>query len=156
MSSTHKKVIVRKFDRDTVSGYVSGEEFLRGGELEMLNTSGKAVRLDAGPIKAIHFVKEFLSHEEVTRKTFPTKPRIEGLWVRITFTDKEMMEGLMTNELALYSGAGFMITPPDTRGNTQRIFVPRAAVESLQVLAVIGAQSRQRARQVEGGPLLPF
>jgi len=39
---------------------------------------------------------------------------------------------------------GFLINPPDQRSNTQRIFVPRTALESLTVLAVIGAARRPR------------
>ena len=34
MPSTHKKVIVRKMDRDTVSGYVSPAQFVHEGKLE--------------------------------------------------------------------------------------------------------------------------
>jgi len=33
---------------------------------------------------------------------------------------------------------GYLITPPDTRGNTQRVFVPRSALQEMNVLAVIG------------------
>jgi hypothetical protein len=36
------------------------------------------------------------------------------------------------------------VNPPDQRSNTQRIFVPRTALESLSVLAVIGATRRPR------------
>jgi hypothetical protein len=39
---------------------------------------------------------------------------------------------------------GYLVNPPDQRSNTQRIFVPRTALESLTVLAVIGATRRQR------------
>ena len=36
MATTHKKVIVRKMDRDTVSGYVSAT-FISDGKIEVLN-----------------------------------------------------------------------------------------------------------------------
>jgi hypothetical protein len=38
----------------------------------------------------------------------------------------------------------YLVNPPDQRSNTQRIFVPRTALESLTVLAVIGATRRPR------------
>ena len=41
MPSTHKKVIVRKMDRDSVSGYVSPTQFINEGKVEVLNTSGR-------------------------------------------------------------------------------------------------------------------
>ena len=44
----------------------------------------------------------------------------------------------------LNSAEGFLINPPDLRSNVQKLFVPRSALESLTVLAVIGATRRQR------------
>jgi len=42
-------------------------------------------------------------------------------------------------------GEGYFLNPPDTRGNTQKIFVPRTALVSMTVLGVIGGpQSRRR------------
>ena len=43
MPSTHKKVIVRKMDRDSVSGYVSPSNFVNDGKLELLNTAGTVI-----------------------------------------------------------------------------------------------------------------
>ena len=42
MATTHKKVIVRKMDRDSVNGYV-GASFISEGKLELLNTAGNVV-----------------------------------------------------------------------------------------------------------------
>ncbi len=56
MPSTHKKVIVRKADRDSVSGYVSPSNFVVDGKLELLNTSGNVVAVDLRDIKAVYFV----------------------------------------------------------------------------------------------------
>jgi hypothetical protein len=143
MPSTHKKVIVRKMSRDSLSGYV-GPNFIVGGHLELLNTSGNLVLLDLNEIKGVFFVREFSESESLARKTFQTRPRSEGLWVRLRFRDNEVIEGLMPNNLVQYSPEGFMINPPDTRSNTLRIFVPRSAVTEMKVLAVIGAQQRKR------------
>ena len=79
-----------------------------------------------------------------SRKTFTSRPRTEGLWVRLKFKDNEVLEGMMPNDLSLTTAEGFLINPPDLRSNTQRIFVPRSALESLTVLAVIGATHRRR------------
>jgi hypothetical protein len=143
MPSTHKKVIVRKTNRDTLPGYV-GPNFIVDGKLEVLNTAGNVVLLDLADIKGVYFVREFGDSEALTRKTFTTRPRGEGLWVRVRFRDNEIMEGMMPNDLVQVTPAGFLINPPDTRSNTQRIFVPRTAITELKVLAVIGAQQRKR------------
>jgi hypothetical protein len=53
---------------------------------------------------------------------------------------------MMPNDLTLTTADGYLINPPDTRSNTQRIFVPRTALAEFNVLAVIGAAgSRRRA-----------
>lgn len=146
MPSTHKKVIVRKSDRDSISGYVSPTSFVREGKLELLNTAGNVVGIDLKDIKSVYFVREFGDSESLLRKTFTSRPRTEGLWVRLKFKDKEVVEGLMPNDLSQQIDEGFLINPPDLRSNTQRIFVPRNALESLTVLAVIGATHRKRRR----------
>jgi len=58
--------------------------------------------------------------------------------VRLRFADNDILEGLMANELTQVISEGFLITPPDTRGNTQKIFVPKSALVELNVIAVIG------------------
>jgi hypothetical protein len=131
-------------DRDTLNGYVAPAHFVNEGKLELLNTAGNVVTIDLRDIKGIYFVREFSDSESLTRKTFTTRPRTEGLWVRLRFKDNEVLEGMMPNDLSLTTAEGFHINPPDLRANTQRIFVPRTALESLTVLAVIGASRRQR------------
>jgi len=51
---------------------------------------------------------------------------------------------MMPNDLTQAITEGFLINPPDLRSNTQRIFVPRSALASLSVLAVIGGTHRRR------------
>ena len=48
--------------------------------------------------------------------------------MRLRFRDNETIEGMMPNDLLQEGGEGFSIIPPDTRSNTQRIFVPRSAL----------------------------
>jgi hypothetical protein len=144
MPSTHKKVIVRKQDRDSVSGYLAPANFVVEGKLELLNTSGNVVAIDLRDIKAVYFVREFSDTDLMLRKTFTTRPRTEGLWVRLKFKDSEVIEGILPNDLTQNPAEGFLMNPPDLRSNTQRVFVPREALTSVTVLAVIGAANRRR------------
>lgn len=150
MPSTHKKVIVRKMTRDVVSGYVMPSAFVVDKKLELLNTSGNLVRIELSEVKAVYFVRDF-QESDLVRKTFTTRPRTEGLWVRLNFRDQDILEGLLPNDLNLISGEGYLVTPPDTRGNTQRIFVPKSALSSLVVLAVIGGMQRTRRAATTAG-----
>lgn len=136
--------MVRKVDRDTINGYVAPANFVTEGKLELLNTAGNVVSIELKDIKVVYFVREFGETESPNRKTFTTRPRTEGLWVRLRFKDNEVLEGMMPNDLSVNMPEGFLINPPDLRSNTQRIFVPRTALDSLTVLSVIGASRRQR------------
>ncbi len=149
MAATHKKIVVRKMDRDTVNGYVAAGDFIVDGKLELLNTAGNVVLIDLKEVKGVYFVREFSDSESLTRKTFTTRPRIEGLWVRLRFRDNETVEGLMPNDLTQITPDGFFVNPPDTRSNTQRIFVPRTALSELTVLAVIGSAARRRKQPAD-------
>ena len=129
MPSTHKKVIVRKHDRDSISGFVAPANFVVDGKLELLNTSGNVVAIDLRDIKAVYFVREFSDTDLMLRKTFTTRPRTEGLWVRLKFKDNEVIEGILPNDLTQNPAEGFLMNPPDLRSNTQRVFVPREALD---------------------------
>ena len=148
MPSTHKKVIVRKMDRDSINGYVSPTNFIVDGKLEMLNMGGNVVSIDLNDIKGVYFVREHGDSESPARKTFTTRPRVEGLWVRLTFRDNDVLEGVMPNDL-VHINEGFLISPPDVRSNTQRIFVPRTALSDMTVLAVIGGPRARRPQPAD-------
>jgi hypothetical protein len=156
MPSTHKKVIVRKMDRDSLTGYVAGANFVSEGKLELLTQSGKVIYIDLRDVKGVYFVRDFSDTEALGRKTFTTRPRSEGLWVRVEFADNDVLEGLMPNDLTLLKGDGYLLIPPDTRSNTQRIFVPRSALSSLTVLAVIGGGIRRRKEEKDTGQVAMF
>ena len=141
-------------DRDTASGYVS-PAFVADGKLELMNTAGNVVTIDLSEIKGVYFVREFGEPESLTRKTFTSRPREEGLWVRLRFRDNEVIEGRMPNDLVQEGIDGFSIIPPDTRSNTQRIFIPRSALAEMNVIAVIG-EKKKRGRGPEDVRQVPM
>jgi hypothetical protein len=149
MSSSRKKVIVRKFTRDWVAGYVSADGFTRHGALEILDLSGKALSILIHDLKWVCFVRDFNSGEldnpeKFVRKSFSGRPRGEGLWLRVQLRDGDALEGLSENNIGLLDADGFFLTPPDTRSNTQRVWLPRAALTELEIVAVIGGAARKK------------
>lgn len=147
-SSTHKKVILRRNEQEPVRGWVNPQAFLSEVGVEMMTMEGNVAVLPFAQIKAVHFVREFeekSNHEE--RKVFASRPKLDGLWLRLRFKDQEVIEGILPNNLLLVDGAGFTITPPDPYANSQKIFVPRMALLELTVLGVIGAASAPRKKK---------
>lgn len=150
MSSSRKKAIFRKFSRDWVAGYVPLGGFVRAGNVEMLDLDGKVVSLAAEDLKWICYVRDFNSGElnnpeRLVRKTFAGRPRGDGLFVRARLKDGDVIEGLAANDVSLVSSEGVFLTPPDLRSNTQRLWIPRTAIEELDVVAVIGAAKKKPA-----------
>ena len=93
-------------DRDSLNGYVAPANFVREGKLELLNTSGNVVAIELRDIKGVYFVREFGDSDALSRKTFTSRPRTEGLWVRLKFKDNEVLEGMMPNDLLFDHGGG--------------------------------------------------
>lgn len=147
--SSRKKVIVRKFSRDWHSGYVDPQGFAHDGQLELLDMTGKVLVLTLRDVKMMCFVREFptgdsTDPERLTRRNFTSRPRTPGLWLRLRMKDGDELEGLASNDLSLLDPDGIQFTPPDLRSNTQRIFVPRTALQSVEVVAVIHPSTRRK------------
>jgi hypothetical protein len=143
MSSSRKKAIVRKFSRDWVAGYLPPDGFVHEDAVELLDLDGKVTALEINQIKWVCFVRDFNSGEvanpeRLLRKTFAGRPRTAGLFLRAKLTDGDLIEGVAANDLSLISSQGIFLTPPDTRSNTQRLWIPASSVSELEVVAVIG------------------
>jgi hypothetical protein len=138
-NSTTKKVYVRRLDHQLLAGYVAPQTYLRPEGIELIGRTAEVSLIPYGQIKAIYFVREFEGDPEADRKLFASRPKLDGLWVRLKFRDGELLEGVLPNNLLLMTEHGLTLTPPDANSNTHRVFVPRAALEDLKVLGVIGS-----------------
>ncbi len=85
-------------------------------------------------------------------RAFATRPKAVGLWVRFVFRDGDWLEGILPNNLLQMDPEGFHAVPPDTTFQNQRVFIPRQALSSVDVLGVIGSPLRRRtAKKPEDG-----
>jgi hypothetical protein len=154
MSNSRKKVIVRRFSGDALAGYLPLAGFVRNGQVDLLDLGGRIIPLPINDIKTVCYVRDFnladtVNPERLTRRAFLARPRSEGLWLRMTFRSGDLLEGLAATDRGLLDGlvddAGLFLAPPDTRSNTQRMYVPRTAISEVQLLAVITTPSRRAA-----------
>ena len=141
-SSTHKRVAVVLFEGPTEHGYVSPAALGHGEPVELLTPDGEHKAIKAEDVKAVYFVREFTQTPEPERKTFLSRPKLDGLWVRLRFRDDDELEGVVPNDLVDLLDAGVRLTPPDLHGNCLRIFIPRSAITQLKVLGVVGVARR--------------
>jgi Family of unknown function (DUF6982) len=147
--STTKKVRISRFDREPLVGYVNPQTYLRPSGVELLTPDGNFSVIPYDEVKAVQFVKDFEpAAATAERKVFTTRPKMDGLWVRVKFRDGEVMDGILANNLLLVEAQGFTVVPPDPYSNNQRLFLPRAALAELQVLGVVGSPLRRRKTKV--------
>jgi hypothetical protein len=150
-TSTRKRVVIRKLDKGLVKGFLDPKGYLTP-DLEVLDREGRLIHVPMVGVKGVFFVRDFEGNpERPERKIFRSRPRLAGLWVRMTFKDTEVLEALLANDLLDVDPLGFLVTPPDVYSNNLRIFIPRTALTRMEVLGVItdGVVKRmsQRAAQ---------
>ena len=137
--STTKKAIIRRFDREPVAGYVNPVSYLRPDGIELLSAQGNVALVPYPDVKTVSFVRDFDGSDARERRVFNTRPKMEGLWIRFVFRDGELMEGVMPNNLLSAEPHGFTVIPHDPYSNQQRVFIPRTALHSVEVLGVVGS-----------------
>jgi hypothetical protein len=157
VASFRKRVIVRKFSRDWVAGYAGAVFGQDAASLEILDLNGKVMTIPWEAVKWVCYVRDFpagdqMNPERLLQRKFAVRPRASGLWLRMNLTDGEDLEGLAANDRSLVEGAGLLLTPPDTRSNTQRIYLPRTAIQTLEVVGLIGVSRGKRERSASRAP----
>ena len=144
-SSTLKKVVVVLADRSAVPGYVNPSKLGKSETFDLLTQEGEHRETALDDVRCVYFVREFTANYVLERKAFLSRPKLDGLWVRLKFRDGETLEGVVTNDLLALLDGGIQITPPDLNGTAVRIFVPRAALSEVTVLGVVGVARRKPA-----------
>ena len=81
-------------------------------------------------LKAVFFVKDFAGDPARMKRQAEFAEAATGRRVEITFADREVIRGTTLNYRP--EGTGFFITPADTAGNNQRIFVVNGAVRQVR------------------------
>lgn len=153
-ATTHKKVVILMLDGTRAQGYLNASDLGQQETVELLSNSGEYQTLELATIKSIHFVREFRDDFEPERKAFLSRPKLDGLWVRLKFRDDDVQEGIVANDLLDLLVNGVRLTPPDLHGNSLWIFIPRTALAEMKVLGVVGVARRQPAATADKQPKL--
>lgn len=145
--ASHKKVFVETFDGRTLPGYVTPAHLDRAEGLELLTPSGEVEGIEWPQVRAVYFVNDFQHRFQPERKNFLSRPKLDGLWVRLKYRDDEELEGVVANDLLALLDRGVHLIPPDPATNCTRMFIPRQAITALHVLGVVGVARRTPARR---------
>jgi len=133
-----RKVIVRKLNGETIKGYLETIPQLRDTkEVSIVSLTEELITVAKQEIKALFFVRKFSGDKEYSEvKFFQNQPRIDGLWVRLTFIDGETVEGIVSNSSRLLLEDGFCVIPGDPKSNNRLIYVPKAALRDFRILGM--------------------
>jgi hypothetical protein len=161
MAGAQKKVVVRMRDGKVAWGYLPQSQMLQSDQVALMGVDGRVNSIAFNEILMISYVRDFnlddpVDPERLGRRSFLARPRGEGLWVRLGFPDQSLLEGLMPLDLGfletVLEDQGIFLTPPDGRSNVLRVFVPRRALQSLEVLGWVTAPSKRAAAKEAGKP----
>lgn len=141
-------------DRKSLRGYLNPSRLGHADPIDLLTQDGEHEQLALSKVRSIYFVRDFSDAFEPERKAFLSRPKLDGLWVRLRFADNETLEGVIPNDLLSLLDNGLQIMPPDLNSATDRIFVPRAALAEVTVLGVVGIARRKPAPAVVTQPRL--
>jgi hypothetical protein len=151
-SSTAKRALLYRFDRQPVAVIVSGGTYLVNEDLEFITPDGTLHRLPLPEVKAMCFFSESGPADLFTaHPLFERRPKVPGLWTRFTFRDGDQLDGILSHNLLEWPAAGYLITPPRAGSSRQRVFIPRFALIGTELRGVVG-RSAVAARQPKAEP----
>lgn len=142
-------------EKKLVRGYVNPAQLGQASEMiDLLTPDGEHEEVPLEKVRAVYFVRDLKQDIEMERKSFLSRPKLDGLWVRLRFRDGDSLEGVIPNDLLSLQEHGLQMTPPDFNSNTDRIFVPRTALTEFTVLGVVGIARRKPAAAAAAQPRL--
>ncbi len=154
-ATTHKKVVIELLDRTVIRGFLNPTRLAAAEALDLLTPDGEHEEIALANVRAVYFVRDLKEDFEPERKSFLSRPKLDGLWVKLRFRDDQILEGVIPNDLLSLLENGVHLTPPDFNSNTDRIYVPRSALAELTVLGVVGIARRKPAAAAAAAAVQP-
>ena len=94
-ASTHKKVVIVLTDKKPLRGYLNPARLGQADPIDLLTPDGEHQEIPLARVRSIYFVREFSDDYEPERKAFLSRPKLDGLWVRLRYSDGETIEGVV-------------------------------------------------------------
>ena len=142
-------MLVIQFGDRTIKGYAEPRQWEDLNIRESVPVfrrvgSETAEEIPLDGIKAIFFVKSFEGKSHDDLRFHDHLPAPECLWVRATFFDGEVIEGLVSNSHHHVVHAGFYMSPIDPEGNNWLIYVLKNKLRDFQILGLRAAPKTMR------------
>lgn len=102
-----------------------------------LQSTNELVHVPTANAKAVFFVKTFdgdLRHRAL--HFHEHAPIVPGLWVKVSFQDNEVIEGIISNTRDFVLEHGFFMMPTDPNGNNELVYVLKDRLKDFSVLGM--------------------
>lgn len=136
-------MLVIQFGDRTVKGFADRSQWPPADEIDfssppVFRRVGSEVleQIPLEGVKAIFFVKSFEGKWHDDLRFHDHLPAPECLWVRATFNDGEVIEGLIGNNQNYVLHPGFYMSPIDPEGNNWLIYVLKNKLKDFQILGL--------------------
>jgi hypothetical protein len=96
--------------------------------------SDQRVVLEMESVKAIHVGAEGESEVQTGPRFFDCAPIPSSLWVRASFVDGEIVEGMIANTWAAFNGALLELHLSGEQFDQKQVLIPRTSIAELQVI----------------------
>lgn len=132
---------VIQFGNRTLKGHTDASLWMKRREnhtsppVQLLGDSlPQQIQLDA--VKAVFFVKTFegKSHDDLS--FYDLLSPMDCLWIRVTFQDDEIIEGIIRNNADFAFQDGFFMAPIDPEGNNWLVYVYKTQLRDLRILGL--------------------
>jgi len=145
-------MLVIQFGDRTVKGYAERNQWPSADDLDLHTAPPLFRRLGSDTmepiplegVKAILFVKSFEGKWHDDLRFHDHLPAPDCLWVRATFYDGEVIEGLIGNDNTYVVRPGFYMSPIDPEGNNWLIYVLKNKLKNFQILGLRAAPKSMR------------
>jgi hypothetical protein len=145
-------MLVIQFGDRSVKGYAERSQWPPAEDLDFHAAppmfwpigSDKMEKIPLDGVKAIFFVKSFEGKWHDDLRFHDHLPAPDCLWVRATFHDGEVIEGLIGNNNTYVVHPGFYMSPIDPEGNNWLIYVLKNKLRDFQILGLRAAPKNMR------------
>jgi hypothetical protein len=143
-TAQQQDMLVIQFGDRTVKGYTDAHEWPTAQEVDLRSSRPMFRRIGGEAseeiplegVKAVFFVKSFEGKWHDDLRFHDHLPAPDCLWVRVTFEDGEIIEGLIANDQNFVIHSGFYMAPIDPEGNNWLIYVLKNKLKELQILGL--------------------
>lgn len=125
-------------DGDFGDGRLEGRD---GAQMERANEftfepadAGARFRIPMGEVRAIYFRPDGEPGDHTSLRFFDAAPIPAFLWVRLTYVDGEVLEGIVKNHFSVFNDPLIPMSVPDPSGEQIPVFVPHCVVAELKVI----------------------